>query len=134
MRRILLPALAVITALVLAACGGGSSSDSSTSDSGTQAAGGGAATVALMGTDELKFDETSAEAPAGAVTFDLTAGEAVEHNVIIEGENGDEPVVEAAAGEQASGDIELQAGEYTYYCNIPGHRQAGMEGTLTVTG
>jgi nitrite reductase (NO-forming) len=28
--------------------------------------------------------------------------------------------------------VNLPAGTYEYYCSIPGHRQAGMVGTLTV--
>lgn len=41
--------------------------------------------------------------------------------------------VAADAGKTETGGITApEAGTYTYYCSVPGHRNAGMEGTLTV--
>src|SRR5690606_24318621 len=95
--------------------------------------GGGTAssTFEVEGTDDLKYSQTSATVAAGEVEIVLTSGPSVEHNVVIE-ELDDEVVVEAGPGETASGTVELEPGTYTFYCSIPGHRQAGMEGTLTV--
>ena len=35
-------------------------------------------------------------------------------------------------GETTEASAELEPGEYAYYCAVPGHREGGMEGTLTV--
>jgi nitrite reductase (NO-forming) len=40
--------------------------------------------------------------------------------------------VDLPAGQTTNVTIDAPAGTYTFYCSIPGHRQAGMEGTLTV--
>ena len=41
--------------------------------------------------------------------------------------------LEASSGGSAELKVTLKPGKYTFYCDIPGHREAGMEGTLTVT-
>jgi hypothetical protein len=59
-----------------------------------------------------------------------------EHNIRIDNAAGDNVKVSAAGGETNTGELLLfgQPGglEYVYYCDIPGHRSAGMEGTLIV--
>src|SRR3954463_9765793 len=80
----------------------------------------------------LAFDKESLTAKAGKVTIDFTNPSPIPHNVVIE-QNGEElagfePIAEAEKSETA----ELKPGTYTFYCSVPGHRQAGMEGTLTV--
>ena len=116
-------ALPLLVALVLAACGGGDGGSAEPVEAGD-------GTIQLVASD-LAFDTTQVSATAGEIEVTLENTGAVEHDVVVE-EAGDEVVVVAAPGETATGSIELEAGTYTYYCSIPGHRQAGMEGTLTV--
>jgi plastocyanin len=57
----------------------------------------------------------------------------LEHDVTVASSAG---AVEGAtpkfSGETKSLTLNLKAGTYTFYCSVPGHRQAGMQGTLTV--
>lgn len=41
-------------------------------------------------------------------------------------------MAECDAGGSGTGTLELETGEYTYFCTVPGHREQGMEGTLSV--
>lgn len=121
-------ALMAVTALILAGCGGGDSTDGQ--DGGSPAAQGDV--VEVLGTDALAFEPEEFTATAGPITVELTSGEGVLHTFVVEVDGDDQMVVEAAAGATATGTIELEQGEYTFFCDVPGHRQAGMEGTLTV--
>lgn len=80
----------------------------------------------------LAFDKTDLEAKAGKVTIDFDNPAPIPHNVVIEQDGkelaGFEPIMEGT--ETVSAD--LKPGTYTFYCSVTGHRQAGMEGTLTV--
>jgi plastocyanin len=79
----------------------------------------------------LSFDTDSLEAQAGEVTITMDNPSSNPHNVAIEGQGVDEKgEVVAQAESQVS--AQLEPGEYVFYCSVPGHRQGGMEGTLTV--
>jgi plastocyanin len=82
---------------------------------------------------QLAFEEKSATAKAGKDTINFTNESPVPHDVKIENENGEEVGgTEIVSEGSESAEVELKPGTYTFYCSVPGHRQAGMEGTLTV--
>lgn len=85
-------------------------------------------TVTIKG-DHFAFVPDKVQVPAGIIDFKLHAID-TQHSFVIEGIPGFQ--IEAASGQTASKKIKLEKGKYTFYCNIPGHRAAGMEGTLTV--
>jgi plastocyanin len=96
-------------------------------------AGGAATTLQLEASETaLEFDTTQLSAKAGEVTIDFKNPSAIPHNVVIEEDGkelaGFEPISEGEESETA----ELEPGTYTFFCSVPGHREAGMEGTLTV--
>ena len=74
----------------------------------------------------------SATAPAGALTLTSPNEATVPHNIAVEGNGLDEkgPVVQNGGVSELK--VELEAGEYVFYCSVPGHREGGMEGKLTV--
>lgn len=92
---------------------------------------GGTLQLAASETD-LAFDKTSLTSKPGKVTIDFDNPSALEHNVAIE-QNGKEIAVsETLAEGETSVSADLAPGTYTYLCTIPGHAEAGMEGTLVV--
>ena len=80
---------------------------------------------------DIAWEAAPATLPAGSSEITLVNEGAAPHNVTIEGVNGDEPIVTANGGETQTGTVELEAGEYVYYCSVPGHR-ANREGQITV--
>jgi plastocyanin len=82
---------------------------------------------------QLAYDAKQLSAKAGKVTIDMTNMSPVEHDVAVaQGTTvvGQTPVF---TGGSKSVTLNLKPGTYTFYCTVPGHRQAGMEGTLTVS-
>jgi plastocyanin len=82
---------------------------------------------------QLAFTSDEASAKAGKVTVNFTNSSPVPHDVRIESSGGEElGGTEVISEKSESATVDLKPGEYTFFCSVPGHRQAGMEGTLTV--
>lgn len=92
---------------------------------------GGTLQLAASETD-LAFDKPSLTSKPGKVTIDFDNPSALEHNVAIEQDGKEIAVSETLAEGKTSVSADLAPGTYTYLCTIPGHAEAGMEGTLTV--
>jgi plastocyanin len=81
----------------------------------------------------LAYNRKSLVSKPGKVTIDFENPAALEHDVAIEGPEGKEIAVSPLIGEgKTSVSAELSPGTYHFFCTVPGHREAGMEGTLTV--
>lgn len=77
---------------------------------------------------QLLFTASKASAKAGKLTLKFANASGVPHNLAIDGK-GKTPVIPKGSG---SFTATFAPGTYTYYCQVPGHEQAGMKGTLTV--
>jgi plastocyanin len=141
--------------VALSACGsddngGGSASDDSSASSsatvpssatetsapagtagGTEAQAGG--TIAVSSQD-FSFDLPSEEFAAGEYTIELTNGGSATHDLKVEKDGEDVGGTDMVGpGESASVTVDLEPGEYVFYCSVGNHRAMGMEVTVTVT-
>lgn len=155
--RRILPLLALaIGLLALAGCGGSSSTSSSaastplstpststpststpstatqSSTTGTNAPSG-ALKIESNPEGQLKFSTSTLTAKAGKVSVDFTNMSPLAHNFTVEAAGGK---IEGATPTFQGGSkvltLNLKPGTYKFFCTVPGHRMAGMEGTLTV--
>jgi plastocyanin len=140
MKKAIVLLVSLVAVLGLVACGGDDDDDETAADTGaatTTEGGGGAggegggAQVLRVTADpdgQLAWEPTELTAKAGEVTIELDNPAPVPHNVEIEGDGVSDTVTQDTTSVTAN----LDAGEHVYFCNVPGHREAGMEGTLTV--
>ena len=138
-----------LAAVGLAACGG----DDDDGDSGSAATEAPPATTEEPTGDTGEADGASGSQvqlsadPSGALAYEtdslsgagtnvqiaFTNDSGTPHDVRVEDADGtDLGGTDTFAGSSETADLELEAGEYTFFCSVPGHRQAGMEGTLSV--
>lgn len=81
---------------------------------------------------QIAFDTTSLTSKPGKVTIDFTNPSALEHDVAIEQDGKQIAISERITEGKTSVTANLAPGTYTYLCTVPGHAEAGMEGTLTI--
>lgn len=135
------PLVLALIVTVLAGCGGGSKASTSTATStatatatATATTATGSATKLSLQADksQLKFDKSALSAKAGDVTIAMANPSALQHDIAIEGNGVNEQGKIVGQGGTSTVTATLKAGTYTFFCSVDGHRQAGMEGTLTV--
>lgn len=80
---------------------------------------------------DLGFKETQLTSASGDVEIRYVNEGELDHTLVLEGIPGSFKL-EAPAGGTPSGTVKLTPGTYAYFCDLPGHRTAGMEGSLTV--
>lgn len=81
---------------------------------------------------QIAFDTTTLTSKSGKVTIDFDNPSALEHDVAIEQGGKQIAISETIAKGKTSVSADLAPGTYTFLCTVPGHAEAGMEGTLTV--
>lgn len=137
MRKLM--ATPAVALLVLAGCGGGGGGSSSTSSS-TSATDSlkqqvkSSIKVAADPTGGLAYMPKSLQANAGSNTFVFANTTSTDHNFAIENPKGGGVLAATPIFTKGvkSVSVNLQPGTYTFFCQVPGHRQAGMVGTITV--
>lgn len=151
MKKVVALLALALAAVALVACGGDDDEETTTSGTTTEApseaggAAGGAAKeggagggsvlkIAAVPDTGLEYTTDEATAEAGDLTVEFENPQTLTHDVAIEDENGNQVgKTELIADSSTSADIgNVKPGTYTFYCTVPGHREAGMEGTLTV--
>jgi len=143
---------AALAALAVAGCGGSDKKSESTSaqpapapaptstsgsgnkggNAGNKSSKGSNLTIAADSSGQLKFDKSSLSAKAGKVTITMDNPSAVPHAIAVEGSGVDKHGKTVQMGGKSTVTVTLKAGKYSFYCPVDGHKQAGMEGPLTV--
>jgi plastocyanin len=133
-----------LASLALVACGGDDDDGGTTTTENGGAASNGAATGGGGGGSEihieaaetgLAFSEDAMTATAGKeVALHFSNPQPIGHDADIEDASGkviaDTDVI--TEGDDSATISSLKPGKYVYFCSVPGHREGGMEGTLTV--
>jgi plastocyanin len=111
------------------------SSTATTAPAAAGAAGGASTSLKLAAnpSGQLSYNTKLLAAKAGTVTITMTNMSPLEHNVTVAEGTKVLGATPTFVGASKTLTLKLKPGKYTFYCSVPGHRQAGMEGTLNVS-
>ena len=147
-----LAALLALASFALVACGGDDDNDTTATQTseatngaangaatdgaagGGQAAGGETISLEADPDGQLAYTTDTLSAKAGNVTIAFDNPASITHDVAVN-DSGDNEVGKSDLIAQDSTTLvleNLRPGNYTFYCTVPGHEEAGMKGTLTV--
>jgi plastocyanin len=131
-RRLQFASLLAGVFVLFAACdGGGSTAPPPSSADGVTRPSVGPGTPVTIKAGDLYLEPPETTVPPGPITFTFVDEGAQAHTLVIEGIAGFKLEV-ASKGDSDTGNVALEPGRYTLYCDVPGHRDAGMVSTLVV--
>ena len=129
-RRLVILIMAVAVAVSVSACGGDDDDDDGGGGEAVEVTNG---QVTVEARDTV-FSVERIRTAAGALEVTLVEEGNLEHTFVVEDAEGErlDPKLAVNGDPEDTGSFDLAAGEYEFYCDIPGHRGQGMEGTITV--
>ena len=80
---------------------------------------------------EFKITTASTDFKAGEITFEVKNDGKIPHDLAIKGTSDKTELI--PAGGTAELKVTLKAGKYELYCTVPGHEEAGMKLSITVS-
>lgn len=116
--------------LLVAGCGGAGSSARPAGPASSAPTPSAAGVVLKLTGNEYSFTPPALTAHAGLTTIRFTNGGVVDHDLSIEALH---VLLTEKPGKTGEATVTLKPGTYTFICSVPGHRQSGMQGKLTVS-
>jgi uncharacterized cupredoxin-like copper-binding protein len=133
-------AVLVVALAALTACSGGEDTGTTATTTSSAAAPSSSATGAAEGetvtaTEGEMFIELSEDSfSAGSYTFEVVNEGSGTHDFVVERDGADVAASETIGpGASTTLTVDLEPGEYVFYCSVANHRAMGMEVTVTVT-
>ena len=131
-RLVMLTSFVLVAATITAAVLTGGGEEHAAGAGATPKATGRTLALAADPGGALRFDKTRAAVLAGRVTVRLTNDSSVEHNVTIAQGSRTLGATNTITESADALRLELRPGDYVFFCSVVGHRESGMEGSLTV--